>query len=76
MTRLLYLAVIVSTLSCKIKTSNSKSVIKDIEVVKQLDYRITIDVWNGFSGHQSKFILNNSRIDTYDSTDTHVPLSI
>ena len=37
-------------------------------VEKRFDYRITVNTWNGFFGHESKFILDNSLADSYDST--------
>ncbi|GAB2677775.1 hypothetical protein GCM10027036_34360 [Flavihumibacter cheonanensis] len=75
MTRLLFFAIILSTFSCKTNTKNSDTSTKEIKVFKQFDYRITIDIWNGFFGHGSKFILNNSLIDNYDSTDAKIPLA-
>lgn len=69
MTRLLFLSLLIATVSCKTENKKTKKTTQEFKVVKQFDYRITIDIWNGFFGHESKFILNNSQIDSYDSTD-------
>lgn len=42
------------------------------KLVKQYDYRIMIDEWNGFAGYQSTFILNNLQIATFDSSEKEV----
>jgi len=52
--------------------ASCKSPIKDkdkkAKIEKNFDYRITVDTWNGFFGKESKFILDNTEISTYDST--------
>jgi hypothetical protein len=61
---------------CTTQTSKSDDRIK---IVKQYDYRITIDIWNGFAGYQGKYILNNLRLATYDSSrdsDIEKPLTL
>src|SRR4051812_34118265 len=73
MRRLLCLLAIF-TFSCRTKTEGPQTD-KDIKVVKRFNYLIIVDTWNGFSGHESKFILNNSNIDTYDSVDAKTPLA-
>jgi hypothetical protein len=60
MTRIFFLAIIGMAFSCT-----------DITLIKQYNYRIQIDVWNGFAGYQSKYILNNLLIDLYDSTNSY-----
>ena len=72
MTRHLHLLLIISLISC---TKQSKKSDNKIGLVKQYDYRITIDVWNGFFGHEAKYILNNSQIGVYDSTDSRFNLA-
>jgi hypothetical protein len=66
MTRLLLLVFITAFISCSTKNEKTNN---KTELVKQYDYRIIIDIWNGFAGQESKYILNNLRIYTYDSTD-------
>lgn len=63
MTRLLLLIIIF--VSCK-STTNDKD--KEANVEKNYEYRITVNTWNAFTGHESKFVLDNIEINTYDST--------
>ena len=74
MTRLLFFLIIISIFSCQTKTKNNTNLTKEIKVTKQFDYRITVDIWNGFFGHGSKFILNNTLIKSYDSSDAKISL--
>lgn len=67
MTRLLLLShIIIALLSCTTNTNRHKNT---IELKKQYDYRIEVEVWNGFAGYASKFVLDNRRIGMYDSLD-------
>lgn len=64
MTRLIFFLLLLPTTSCNSQNQKTKS---KIEIIKNYDYYITIDVWNGFYRYNSKFILNNLHIDNYDS---------
>jgi hypothetical protein len=75
MTRLLFLGLLIATFSCKTENNKTEKITQELKVFKQFNYRITIDIWNGFFGHESKFILNNSQIDSYDSTDSPIDLA-
>jgi hypothetical protein len=60
-------------------TSAAKQVKGEYMVEKQFDYRITVNEWNGFFGHGSEFILDNSLINSYDSTQDYnlqIPLTL
>lgn len=67
MSRLLLLTLLISGLAaCKTKANGGPST---IELKKQYDYRIAVDIWNAFSGEKSTYILDNRRIGLYDSID-------
>jgi hypothetical protein len=61
----LILFIIISSCNAPTRDKNEAELKK---VEKQYDYRITVDTWNGFFGHASKFILDNSQVGFYDST--------
>jgi hypothetical protein len=65
MTRL-SLLLIVLLASCKSPEAEDKT--QEFKLEMQFDYRITVNTWNGFFGHGSKFILDNPLINSYDST--------
>lgn len=69
MTRLLLLFSVFTLASCNEVTQKSK---QKFELVKQYDYRIKIEEWNGFAGYQSTFILNNLHIAMFDSFEKDV----
>jgi hypothetical protein len=69
MLRLLFVYLIATLISCSEKNQTSED---KIELVKQYNYRIKIDEWNGFSAYRSTFILNNQCINYLDC-DEHYP---
>ena len=69
MLRLLPFLPTIALLSCNQKSQNSQD---NIELVKQYDYRITVDEWNPFAGFRTTFILNNQCINPYDCAE-HYP---
>jgi hypothetical protein len=73
----LSLLLIVLIESCNSPAAEEKA--KAYQVEMQFDYRITVNTWNGFFGYKSKFILDNSIINSYDSTQDvsyHKPLTL
>jgi hypothetical protein len=69
MTRLLLLFSVLTLASCNGVDQKSE---QNFELVKQYDYRLIIEEWNGFAGYQSTFILNNLRIAMFDSSEKDV----
>ena len=75
MKRFLLLAILFWIVSCKTETNKTQKANQEIKTVKRFNFRITVDIWNGFFGYESKFILNNLRIGSYDSIDVQTPLT-
>ena len=74
MTRILCLSILFA-FSCKTEIKEPQQPNEETKVFKKFDYRITVDIWNGFYGYESKFILDNSLIDHYDSSDANDPMT-
>ena len=64
MTRLSLLMIVLIG-SCNSPAAEDKATAYQVEM--QFDYLISVNIWNGFFGHGSKFILDNSLINSYDS---------
>ena len=68
MTRLFFL---IAILVCSCEDAHKKSQQK-FQIRKEYDYFIAVEIWSGFPGSKSSFILDNSRVDRFDSSEKNI----
>jgi hypothetical protein len=71
MTKFSLVFIFLAIISCNLQNKGHEPT----KIIKRYNYKITIDIWNGYFGHESKFILNNLGIDSDDSIVKKIQLS-